>query len=327
MNKLCALVIGHKKSSPGALNSRKNMTEFDFNEDLAIRIEKKVVDTNTQRVYREAYKDLPDKLNNLSPDFIISLHCNNDYKNVSGTQVRYYHESTYGRKMAEILQTNLVAYLQLPDRGIKPITCEDGGGYLLRYTNAPHVIVEPFSIINDHDLERALQDIEALAQTYANAIDEISSEEEKKRTKVFISYSHNDKEWLKLVQKHFKVLENENIDIEVWDDTKIKAGEKWKKILESALSTTKIALLLITTDFLASDFIAKNELPPILKAAENDGAKVIPLIVKPSRFLSNKNISQFQAINNPDKPLINLSEGERDEILVELTNTIEDYLK
>lgn len=50
--KLCALVIGHKKSSPGAVNERAGLAEFDFNEDLAIRIEKNVKKTEVQRVYR-----------------------------------------------------------------------------------------------------------------------------------------------------------------------------------------------------------------------------------------------------------------------------------
>ena len=49
LKKLCALVIGHKKSFPGAVNERAGITEFDFNENLAIRIEKKVIQTN-QRV-------------------------------------------------------------------------------------------------------------------------------------------------------------------------------------------------------------------------------------------------------------------------------------
>ena len=47
--KLCALVIGHKKTSPGAKNARTNLTEFDFNEDLALRIEKKVQKAEIQR--------------------------------------------------------------------------------------------------------------------------------------------------------------------------------------------------------------------------------------------------------------------------------------
>ena len=40
MSKLCALVIGHKKKSPGAMNVNKNITQFDFNEDLALRIQR-----------------------------------------------------------------------------------------------------------------------------------------------------------------------------------------------------------------------------------------------------------------------------------------------
>ncbi|MBW2636490.1 MAG: N-acetylmuramoyl-L-alanine amidase, partial [Deltaproteobacteria bacterium] len=57
--KLCALVIGHKKSSPGAVNERAGITEFDFNEDLAIRIEKKIRNAEVQRIYRRTYKELP----------------------------------------------------------------------------------------------------------------------------------------------------------------------------------------------------------------------------------------------------------------------------
>ena len=78
--------------------------------------------------------------------------------------------------MAEILLNHLVEHLKLPDRGIKPKTSEDRGGYLLRYTNAPCVIAEPFFIDNDSDLARAQEDkdIDELAVAYAKAIEEIS---------------------------------------------------------------------------------------------------------------------------------------------------------
>jgi internalin A len=146
------------------------------------------------------------------------------------------------------------------------------------------------------------------------------------RTKIFISYSHNDKEWLTRVQKHLKTLENEGIDVDVWDDTRIKAGDKWKLEIKRALDEAKIAILLISTDFLASDFIAKNELPPLLKAAEQNGAVILPLILKPSRFTKHKELSEFQAVNDPTRPLIKLEEAEQEEILVKLTGIIEDNL-
>ena len=146
------------------------------------------------------------------------------------------------------------------------------------------------------------------------------------RTKVFISYSHHDREWLTRLQKHLKALENEGIDVNVWDDTRIKAGDKWKLEIKRAIDEAKIAVLLISTDFLASDFIAKNELPPLLKAAEQDGAVILPLILKPSRYTRHKELSEFQAVNDPDRPLIKLEEAEQEEILVKLTGIIEDNL-
>jgi len=176
MSTLCALVIGHKKKSPGAINANKDITEFDFNEDLALRVERKVEKSQVQRVYRRTYKQLPDDINELDPDFIVSLHCNAFDTKVSGTEVLYYHKSENGKKMAEILLLYLVDHLELPNRGIKPKTAEERGGYLLRYTKAPCVIAEPFFIDNDDDLVRAQEDLDGLAGTYAKAIDQISEE-------------------------------------------------------------------------------------------------------------------------------------------------------
>ena len=175
VRKLCALVIGHKKRSPGAVNENFGISEFDFNEDLAFRIEKKVNAVDVQRVYRRTYQELPDDINALNPDFIISLHCNAFNTRASGTEVLYYHRSEKGKMMAEILLKHLVEHLKLPNRGLKPKTAEDRGGYLLRYTKAPCVIAEPFFIDNDEDLSRALEDKDGLAEAYAQAIEEIAS--------------------------------------------------------------------------------------------------------------------------------------------------------
>jgi len=152
MKKLCALVIGHKRTSPGAVNARDNLSEFQFNDRLAALIEEKVVDV--QRVYRRTYHELPGDINALEPDFIVSLHCNAFNQSTSGTEVLYHHRSSKGKKIAQILQKRLVAFLGFPDRGC--------------------VIAEPFFIDNDDDLDRAQQDLDGLAHAYANAIYEMS---------------------------------------------------------------------------------------------------------------------------------------------------------
>ncbi|HEV7397240.1 MAG TPA: TIR domain-containing protein [Pyrinomonadaceae bacterium] len=150
--------------------------------------------------------------------------------------------------------------------------------------------------------------------------------ERPKRSTVFISYSHQDAEWLARLRIHLRPLEREE-KVEIWDDTKITTGTEWNEEIRKALSLTKVAVLLISADFLASDFIAADELPPLLLAAKEDGAKILPLILSPSRFLQTRNLAQFQAANDPAKPLIGLTKAEQENILVRLSIDIEGYLK
>lgn len=168
--KKCALVIGHKKYSPGASNSNSKLTEFAFNDALAVDIEKEVVGVDVQRVYRRTFDSLPQDVNELNPDFIVSLHCNAFDGSATGTEVLYYHRSTRGKAIAEILNERLVGALGLRNRGVKPKTSEDRGGYLLKKTVAPCVIAEPFFIDNDSDLKVASDNRAALAKAYAEGI-------------------------------------------------------------------------------------------------------------------------------------------------------------
>lgn len=156
---------------------------------------------------------------------------------------------------------------------------------------------------------------------------QIKKEVKMAKTKIFISYSHQDSNWMKEVTKNLKVLEIDDLDFETWDDTKIKSGEKWKIEIEKALKECKIAILLISTDFLASDFIQNDELPPLLKKAEEDGTVILPLIVGYSRFTKSKNLKDFQAVNDPNNPLISCSKAEVQKILVKLTDDVEYSLK
>lgn len=145
------------------------------------------------------------------------------------------------------------------------------------------------------------------------------------KKKIFISYSHQDNFWLKKVQTNLKVLKHQNLDFDIWDDTKILAGHKWKEEIQKALETSKIAVLIISTDFLASDFIQNNELPILLKNAEKQGCVILPLITGHSRFTKDK-LSNFQAINDPAKPLSECNTAECEKILVALADRVDEIL-
>jgi len=141
------------------------------------------------------------------------------------------------------------------------------------------------------------------------------------RKKVFVSYSHRDSEWLNRLQIHLKDLERRGL-IELWDDTKIQPGAQWRKEISDALDSARVAVLLFSADFIASDFIAQNELPPLLTAAENNGVTILPLILSPSRFEKIKSLARFQSINPPSKPLIGLPKVEQEEYLVKLSEAV-----
>jgi len=124
---------------------------------------------------------------------------------------------------------------------------------------------------------------------------------------------------------HLKPLQRDGI-IDLWVDQNIQPGARWQEEIETALNTAKVAVLVITADFLASDFITNNELPILLEASEKDGAIIIPLILKASRF-AHTDLVKFQSANPASKPLIGLPESEQEEILVKLSETIETYLR
>lgn len=172
--KRCALITCHKKDSPGIINKNINMNELEFNEQLYSLVKDKVKHTVVYRVYRKSYPELSDDINELDPDFIISLHCNTDDGTTSGTEVLYYQKSRPGKEIAEILQEHLVNFLDLPDRGILPKTAENECGLLFRYSTAPCVILKLFFMDNDNDVARVTENMEGLAEAFSEAIDEIS---------------------------------------------------------------------------------------------------------------------------------------------------------
>lgn len=142
------------------------------------------------------------------------------------------------------------------------------------------------------------------------------------RRRVFVSYSHADDEFLRRILVHLRPLERGGV-IDLWSDLKIRAGDLWRDEVRLALRDARIAVLLVSADFLASEFILTNELPPLLVSAEKQGTRIVPIIVKPSRFLRDRRLSRFQALNDPKRPVIKMSETEREELYALLAENVE----
>lgn len=141
------------------------------------------------------------------------------------------------------------------------------------------------------------------------------------RDKVFISYSHRDKKFLDELLAHLKPLERIG-RVSTWSDLQIQPGSQWADEIQKALASTKVAVLLVTKDFLASDFIQQSELGPLLRAAKEDGVAIRWVLVRDCNWKKTP-LKNYQAAYPPDKPLAGKS-WNRDSAWVAICEAIEE---
>lgn len=145
------------------------------------------------------------------------------------------------------------------------------------------------------------------------------------RPKIFVSYAHTDKDWLERMNVHLKPLERSH-NVELWTDQKIGVGKRWLDEIENALADAHVAVLLVSAHFLASDFIADGELPPLLQKAEQEGTRIMPVIVGGCDFRGHPELGAFQSANDPEAPLQGLTPVQVDQVFVKLKRAIEEAL-
>ncbi|MEN8179317.1 MAG: toll/interleukin-1 receptor domain-containing protein [Pseudomonadota bacterium] len=101
--------------------------------------------------------------------------------------------------------------------------------------------------------------------------------------RVFIVYSSKDEEWMFKVMNYLQSLSQSGA-LEPWSDVCLDMGSNWKEQLKKALKSAQAALLLISPDFLKTEFIRDEEIPILLKKHEEEGIPIIPLLVEESSW-------------------------------------------
>ncbi|HEY0076553.1 MAG TPA: COR domain-containing protein [Abditibacteriaceae bacterium] len=98
-------------------------------------------------------------------------------------------------------------------------------------------------------------------------------------TSVFISYSHKDESLREELETHLSIMRRQSI-IDVWHDRKIGAGEEWKNQIDVNLEKADIILLLISSDFIASDYCYDREMMRAMERHDKGEAIVIPVVLR-----------------------------------------------
>ena len=142
------------------------------------------------------------------------------------------------------------------------------------------------------------------------------------RKTVFVSYAREDRKWAERLVTFLAPWIRDR-RVRLWDDSQIQPGAPWQDEIENAIREATVAVLLVTPDFLASDFIMERELPMILEQARKKELRLAWIATRPSP-VDVTEISRFQAVNDPSRPLDTLDPAQRDQEMVRIARRIAD---
>ena len=119
--------------------------------------------------------------------------------------------------------------------------------------------------------------------------------------KLFCSYSHRDEPLRDELAKHLKPIERQGL-VRSWHDREIGAGDLWKEAIDRNLQEADVILLLISADFLASDYCFDIEMKNALERHAAGDALVIPVILRPVDWRATP-FGKLQALPKDGKPV------------------------
>jgi predicted ATPase/tetratricopeptide (TPR) repeat protein len=145
------------------------------------------------------------------------------------------------------------------------------------------------------------------------------------KRKIFISYCRKDEEWKKKILPHLGVLYH-RYDIQIWHDRTIKTGDDWHERIGNAVHDALAAILLISADYLNSEYVRTQELPLLLKARSEEGLRIIPVVIGQCAWRSVGWLSKLQVCTYEDRPLSECNAKEIDTFFSQLAADLDSYL-
>jgi hypothetical protein len=146
--------------------------------------------------------------------------------------------------------------------------------------------------------------------------------------RAFITYSHADAGVLDRLKIHLKPIVKKYKFL-IWDDRQLRAGDKWRQKIEENIAESDVIIVLLSADFLASDFVMDYEYPKALSQANDRGAKIVVLMVSPCLY-EEFELSDFHFVNDPKQTLQDVQADDNaaihERIFVNTVQIVRDYL-
>src|SRR5438874_2667865 len=129
------------------------------------------------------------------------------------------------------------------------------------------------------------------------------------RIEIFCSYAHEDETWLRKLETHLSLLKRQGL-VSLWHDRHIAPGTDWAKTIDIRLETASVILLLVSADFLASDYCYGIEMKRALERHEAGEARMVPILLRPVDW-EGAPFAHLQALPTHAKPISSWRDTDR----------------
>lgn len=142
---------------------------------------------------------------------------------------------------------------------------------------------------------------------------------------IFVCYAHKDRKSLEKLETHLKPMQYYGL-IKVWQDRDISAGTEWEPEIMKKLEMAQIILLLVSPEFMASEYCYGVEMKRALEKHDREEAYVIPIILRPCLWRISP-LSKLQALPRNGKPIIGPGWHNQDEAFSDVAEGIIELLE
>ena len=123
---------------------------------------------------------------------------------------------------------------------------------------------------------------------------------------IFFSYAHGDEALRDRLAKHLSLLQRQGY-VTLWHDRDINAGTNWSNSIDQHLQTAEVILLLVSANFIASNYCYSIEMQRAMDRQDREEALVIPIILRPVDWKSAP-FGKLQALPKDAKPIVTWSD-------------------